>query len=390
MNVTQAYTLLNNVTKELIGDTAIVNEDLSNIVDIGSAIFDVTSVDNYMKTLIDQIGKMDWGVRSYRGKFTSVMREAWEWGSVKMRVDMPDLPDAEENKSWDLTDGTSYDQDVFKKPSVTAKFYNSKVTFEIDMSYAEIQVRESLQSPSQFMALVGMIRTSIDNSITLKTEAMVKRTINNAIAETVVDCYGNVTPDYTQAGNTRCVNLLKLYNSKFGTSLTADKAVTDPEFLRYASLIMGLYIDRLTDESTLFNIGGYTKFTPADKLHVIMLSEFKRGANVYLYGNNGEFKAAEYAALPNAETISAWQGSGTDYGFSSTSKINVKDTSGDTVEFGGILAVMFDHEALGVCNENRRTRTHVNDKAEFINEFTKVDCTYWNNLNENFIVFFVA
>ena len=51
---------------------------------------------------------------------------------------------------------------------------------------------------------------------------------------------------------------------------------------------------------------------------------------------------------------------------------------------------MFDHEALGVCNENKRTRVHVNDKAEFINEFTKVDCTYWNNMNENFVVFYVA
>lgn len=390
MKVTQAATLLNNVTKELIGDSAVVNEDLSNIVDIGKSILDVTSVDNYCKTLIDQIGKMDWGVRSYRGKFTSVMRDAWEWGSVRMRLDMTDLPEAVENKSWQLEDGTSYDQDVFHKPSVTAKFFNSKTTFEIDMSYAELQVKESLQSAQQFIAFAGMIRTSIDNSITLKTEAMVKRTINNMIAETVADAFGTESPDYTTVGNNRCVNLLKMYNTEFSKTLTAQAAIKDPEFLRYASLIMGLYLDRLTDESKLFNVGESTKFTPADKLHVIMLSEFKRGANVYLYGNNGEFKAAEYAALPNAETISAWQGSGTDYGFTSTSKIDVKDTSNHTVQFSGILAVMFDHEALGVCNENRRTRVHVNDKAEFVNEFTKVDCTYWNNLNENFVVFYAA
>lgn len=390
MIVKQMVELTNNITKELLGQTGLINEDLSNIVDVGKQILDVTSVDNYCKTLIDQIGKMDWGVRSYRGKFVSVMRDAWEWGSVRMRIDMPDLPSAVENKSWDLNDGETYDQNVFHKPVVTAKFYNSKTTFEVDMSYTELQVNESLQSPAQYIAFVGMIRTAIDNSITLKTEAMVKRTINNMIAETVADCFGTKTPDYTAVGNTRCVNLLKMYNTEFTKTLTPAAAIKDPDFLRYAALIMGLYIDRLTDESKLFNIGASSKFTPADKLHVIMLSEFKRGANVYLYGNNGEFKAAEYAALPNSETIAAWQGTGTDYGFASTSKIDVKDGSGHTVVFSGILAVMFDHEALGVCNENKRTRVHVNDKAEFINEFTKVDCTYWNNMNENFVVFYVA
>jgi hypothetical protein len=390
MQVTQAYALFNAITKEILGETAVVNEDLSNFTDIGKQILDVTEVDNYMRTLIDQIGKMDFGVRKYRGKMLSVLRESWEYASVRMKIDMPDLPEAVENKSWDLTDGTTYNQDEFHKPSVTARFFNSKVTLEVDMSYTELQVKESLQSPAQFMALVGMIRTAVDNSLTLKTEAVVKRTINNAIAETVVDCFGTSSPDYTQAGNNRCINLLKLYNTETGNSLTAAKAIKDPDFLRYAAFIMGLYKDRLTEESKLFNIGGYAKFTPADKLHVIMLSEFERGANVYLYGNKGEFKADQYANFPAADTVSAWQGTGTDYAFSSTSKINVKDASGDTVEFSGILSVMFDHEALGVANENRRDRTHVNDKAEFFSVFTKEDCTSWNDMNENFILFYVA
>ena len=149
MDVKQIALLTNNITKELLGETDLINEDLSNIVDVGKQILDVTSVDNYCKTLIDQIGKMEWGVRSYRGKFVSVMRDAWEWGSVKMRIDMPDLPEAVENKSWDLNDGDSYDQNVFHKPVVTAKFYNSQTTFEIDMSYTELQVKESLNSPAQ-------------------------------------------------------------------------------------------------------------------------------------------------------------------------------------------------------------------------------------------------
>lgn len=391
MHVFQNYQLANAVTKELLGETAVINEDLSNFVDIGKQIMDVTAVDNYVKTLIDQIGKIEFSSRKYKGKMVSVMREYWEYGSVKMKVSMGDLPDASENDTWNLVDGQTYNQDEFVQPKdILVKFFNHKTTFEIPMSYTYRQVLESLQSPEQYDAFVGMIKTNIDNSIEVKNEAFAKRTVTNFMAETIVDCFGTTTPDYTQVGNTRCVNLLKMYNTEFGTSLTAEKAIKDPDFLRYASLIMGLYIDRLREESKLFNIGATAKFTPADKLHVLLLSEFERGANVYLYGNKGEFKASEYAAFPVAETVSFWQGSGTDYSFAATSKINIKDTSGDTVEFSGVLGCMFDHEALGVSNYNRRTPTHENAKGEFVTAYNKVDAVNWNDLNENFVMFYVA
>ena len=46
-----------------------------------------------------------------------------------------DLPEATENESWNLQNGVSYDQDVFYQPKITAKFFNSKVTFEVPVSF---------------------------------------------------------------------------------------------------------------------------------------------------------------------------------------------------------------------------------------------------------------
>lgn len=117
-----------------------------------------------------------------------------------------------------------------------------------------------------------------------------------------------------------------------------------------------------------------------------MLTDFKAASGSYLQSDTFH---ENYVALPNAETIPYWQGSGKGYDFNSVSSINVKTSSGDSVECSGILAVMFDREALGVTNLDRRVTTQYNAKAEFFNNFYKFDAGYFNDLNENFVVFFV-
>lgn len=49
MDVKQVFEITNAMAKEFLGETAVVAEDLSNVVDIGSKIFETTDVDNYVK-----------------------------------------------------------------------------------------------------------------------------------------------------------------------------------------------------------------------------------------------------------------------------------------------------------------------------------------------------
>ena len=185
----------------------------------------------------------------------------------------------------------------------------------------------------------------------------------------------------------KAVNLLKLYNDKYGTSLTKAAAITDPAFIRYASYMMGLYETRLESLSTLFNIGGNDRITPTDKLHCILLSDFMAGADVFLQSTTFH---ENYVALPKADVTPYWQGSGKSFSFDDVSSINVKTASGDSVTVGGILGVMFDRDALGVANMNRRVTSSCNPKAEFFNNFYKMDAGYFNDTDENFVVFFMA
>lgn len=403
MEVKQIYQLINNVSGEVLGKTDIVQEDLTGIVDLGEEVFNQNAVDNYVKSLVNHIGKVIFVNRPYAGKVPSVLMDAWEFGSVLEKISA-DVPAAEENDTWDLVDGQTYDQDVFHKPTVTAKFFNSKVTFEVPVSITERQVKESFSNAAQLNGFISMIYAAVEKSMTIKSDALIMRTINNMIAETVLadavafgaTAAGDMTgTDLSNASTARCVNLLKLYNDKFFPStpdspnpnaLTAAKAITDPDFIRFASYVMGTYADRLQSISTLFNVGRKERFTPKDMLHVVLLSDFAKAAQTYLYSDT--FNRGD-VLLPQAETVPFWQGSGQNYEFASTGHIKVKESGGKAVEITGVLGVMFDRDALGVCNLDRRVTTNYNAKAEFFNNYYKFDAGYFNDTNENFVVFFI-
>ena len=384
MKVAQIYDIVNTITKEVLGETAVVNEDLSNIVDVGTQVFDANATDAYVRKLMNQVGKIVFVNRAYSGVVPSVLMDGWEYGSVVEKV-RGELPEATENESWELTNGTSYDPNVFYQPTVTVKFYNSKTTFEVPVSITEKQVKQSFQNAEQLNSFISMIYNEVDKSMTIKIDELVMRTIDNFIAETVHAEYAGAA--LNTKSTTKAVNLLKLYNDKFNTELTADKALTTPEFIRFASLVMGTYKNRLARISRLFNIEKKARFTPADKLHVILLNDFVMAADTYLQSDTYH---NEFVKLPEASVVPYWQASGQNYDFADISKIDVKDSNGDTVQVTGILGVMFDHEALGVCNIDRRVTTHYNPKAEFFSNWYKFDAGYFNAFDENFIVFFVA
>lgn len=390
MLVSQVYEILNTITSEMLGDSVVVEEDLSNVVDIGRAFENLENgLDNYVRKLQDHIGKVVFVNRVYGGRAPSVLRDGWEFGSILEKI-RAKLPEATENESWQLESGASYDPNIFTAPEVSVKFFNSKVTFEIPISITERQVKSSFSNATQLNAFYSMIQTAIENSMTIKLDSLIMRTINAGMGETIHADYTSGT-GYDQGSGARAINLLYKYNTEVlgedDTALTVSDALINPDFIRYASMQIGLYADRLAVMSTLFNVEGTEKFTPRDRMHIVMLSEFKRAADVYLQSDTFH---DEFTKLPDAESVTYWQGSGTDYGFDSTSKIDIVTPSGDAVELGGILCTMFDSDTLGVANLDRRVTTNYNPKAEFWNEWHKADAGYFLDMAENMLVFFIA
>lgn len=380
MKVTQIKDLVNNSLKESVGTSALLNEDLSNVVDIGKEVFsqDDNTIDNFVHKLVDRVGLTVFNNRVYQGSAPSILASSWEYGSVLEKVDAEPM-DAEENDSWNLQNGKSYDPNIFYQPKVTAKFFNSKVTFDIPLSFTQNQVKSAFNSAAELNGFMSMLMNTVTNSMTVNLDNLIMRTINNMTAQTINSKKGLTV-----------VNLLTGYNAQSGQTITSAKALSDKDFIRYANLVINTYKDRIAKISTLFNQGGKKRFTPADAQHLVLLSDFASASKVYLESDTIH---NDNVQLSNYETVPYWQGSGTDYGFTSISSIDVAIKDGSTtkeVKASGILGVLFDTNATMVSCSNQRVTTNYNPKAEFYTNFTKYDASYLNDLNENYIVFMIS
>lgn len=387
MKMTQIYDFVNEATKEALGAETVVAEDLSNIVALGDAIFNANAMDKYVKALVNRIGKVIFVNRVYGGSAPSVMMDGWEYGSVLQKVS-GNLPEARVNETWELVDGQSYDPHIFHQPKGTVvKFYNDYVTFEIDMSFTEEQLKCSFVSASDMNGFVSMLYTNVENSMTVKLDELIRRTINNFIAETIFDDFGSAA--LNSKSGAKAINLLYLYNQTVAEAeqLTTANCMSNPDFIRYAAYIIKLTHGRMRAMSQIFNVGEQPRFTPTDLSHIVLLEDFASGADIFLQSNTFH---NELSALPTAETVPYWQGSGTGFGFTDVSKVNVTSAGGHTVNTSGILGVMFDRWALGVNNVSRKVTSQWTPNAEFFTNFYKYKAGFFNDLNENFVVFFVA
>lgn len=378
MEVKQIYEILNSITGEVLGKNDLVQEDLSNIVDVGKEIINAEKVDSYVNKLVHHIGKVEFNNQKYKGKAPSVLMDKWEYGSILQRIDS-ELPEAYENSTWNLINGESYDPNIFYQPKVSSKFFDNKITFEVPISFAERQVKGSFTNATQMNGFLSMITTSVENSLTIKLDELIMRTINNYIGNIVLKGNPNTS-----------VNLLKEFNKTFNENLTADKALTNANFLRFANFLINTYIDRITRISTLFNTGKKERFTNSENANLILLTDFVHSSNVFL---QADVRHNEYTGIKNFDSVPYWQGCGTNYTFNdiSTIKVLVNDGTNKPKEVTqtGIVGVLFDKRALGVTNLDRRVTTNYNPKAEFYTNFYKVDCGYFNDFNQNFIVFYI-
>ena len=377
MKVTQIKDLVNSSLKELNGSSVLLKEDLSNVVDVGTEIFDTDNVDNFVKKLIDRVGNTVFNTRIYQGSAPSVLMSSWEFGSVLEKVDS-ELPDVEENDSWSLENGKDYSPNIFYQPKVSAKFFNSKVTFDIPISFTRMQVKSAFNSASELNGFLSMLMNGVQNAMTVHLDGLIMKTINNMTATVLNGKKG-----------LQVVNLLDGYNANSTTKLTAQNALQNADFIKYANLVINTYRDRISKLSTLFNQGGKSKFTPLANQHLVVLSDLASASKVYL---ESETLHDDNVKITNYDTVPYWQGSGTTYSFDDVSSIDVAIKDGKStkeIKASGILGVLFDTNAVGVTCQNQRVTTNYNPRAEFYTNFTKFDAGYYNDLNENFIVFTV-
>lgn len=380
MKINQVGEILNDVFGEILGQENLFTEDLSNIVDNGRKL-DANSVfgddfEKYTGALIDKVGKTIFVDRPYKAHGPNIWKDSWEYGSIleKVRCDIGDFQ--EKNPEWDLSPETEFDIFSFTAPGVEAKYFNSKTTFQVKISLTRKQVKSAFNSAAEMNKFIAMIENRIMLKMELAKETLTARTIANLIAEKF-------------KGEQNIVNLLELYIDATGDSTTtAETALTNKEFLRFAAKTILMYKEFLAKPSVLYNEDKYTTFTPADRLQAVFLADLSKALETTLYSDTFN---DEFVKLAGYSNVAYWQGSGLTNSFADRSKIDVLPVSnggtGDAQMHSGIVAVLFDEYACMACNEDPDVRSIFNPEGNFYNYWYSFDCSYFNDLGENVVVF---
>lgn len=375
--VKQIYSIVNDVAKMTYGESAVAVVDTASFISLGDKVLNsATDTELFTNKLVDRIGKTVFSVRRYEGMSGGVVRHPFEFGCILQKIYV-DLPEAKQNNAWEIGKGDytpSYAPVI--KPSVKQKLFDKISTWEIDVTIPDFMLRTAFTNETAmatfidaiFVALDNMMIVALDNNADLTRASFIARKLH---------------------GGKPCgaINLLKEYNTLTTAGLTVEGALRNTEFLKWASMQINLWVNRMVKMSSLFNEEGYRRHTPKENLVVNVLQDFASATNTFLQSDTFH---NELTKLPNYETVPYWIGSGTSYDFNSTSLVNVKLSDTVTVNQTGVIAVAYDFEALGVTMKERRTTTERNNKDEYTNYYNKANIGYFNDMSENGIVFYLA
>ena len=376
--VNQIFNIVNDVAKQTFGEKAISVVDTSTLVALGDAVLKSDeNTENFTNTLVDRIGRTVFSTRAYTtDNAEGMVREPFEYGCILQKIYV-DLPDAKENNSWEIGKGnyTPTFAPVIK-PTLKQKLFNKQTTWEIDVTIPDFMLRTAFTSATEMAVLIDAIFTSMENMMQIALENNKNLTRANFIASKL-------------HSNKPCgaINLLHLYNTLTSQTLTVDACMRDLGFLKWSTQQINLWAKRLSKMSTLFNDEGYKRFTPQSDLIVNVLQDYDSAINSYLQSDTYHNEMTKIASTYS--TVPYWQGSGLNYTFEDTSKIDVKIDETTTITESGIIAVLYDRDAMGVTITERRGTTQRNNKDEYTDYFNKATYGYFNDLSENGIVFYV-
>lgn len=377
VKTTDVASLVNSATASILGESAVLTEDLANVIDVGTALANANAYKTFVDNLLMRIGKTVFVSRVYTGGAPKIYRDSFEYGQITQKL-RAKLDEAKINQSWALVSGTTYSDNEFVESQISCKIFKQDDAFEIRKSITKDQIKAAFTSASELGNFISMLETMVQNSIQVKMDSLTMMTINNFTAE--------VMNNETAKPNTS-INLLKAYNALKGTTLTAEQCIYDRGFLQYATGVIKKYQKKIQKYSTLFNQTATQTFTPKEKQHLVLLEEFSENCDTYLAADTWH---DEFVKLPYSDTVSAWQGTGTDNSFNSCSSINVSTASGSKVAKTGIIGVLFDHDALGITKDDPTIEVNYIHSGQFYNYWYKEHVMYFNDLDENFIVFYVA
>ena len=367
-NVKQIYDIVNSVISQSTGASDLAVVDETDLIALGNSVLSSSTFTNdFINTLVDRIGKTIFSYRKYQNKFGGLLRDDFAMGAVLQKIKV-EMPSAEQDESFGLTDGQSVDMQKVSKPSAKQKLFYAQTPYQFHITITRERLKDAFTSEGAMGSFISAIFGEVQNAIELALEDMGRNCVNNFIGEVV--------------GSTREIKLLTEYNAlsePVGT-LTASEAIRDEGFLKYASMRIKECSKLMTDMSKLYNDGSVMRHTPKNLQRMYVLAKFSLNLE-----NNVLSDAfhKEFLELGDYQEVNYWQSAKSPF------KIHVKRASDKTAKnVDNIIGVLFDYEALGIYKTDNWTSTApFNSAGGYTNTYWHQMNMYFNDLSENGMIF---
>lgn len=369
MAVKQIYDIVNSVNKQTMGLTDLTVVDEQGLISLGQTVLTTNGLaDTWLNSLAQRIGRTIISFREYKSKYSDMVLDSMQWGNIVQKIKVS-MPEATEDESYNLVDGQSIDMYKVANPKVKQTFFTSETPYQFYVTVKRNQLEEAFTSEGAMNGFIGAIYGEVQNAIELSLESLARNCINNFIGE--------------KFKSQKTINLLAMYNDETGKTLTVNTCLHDKEFLAYCVSRINLYSKYMENMSTEYNDGTQTRHTPKSLQHLRVLEDFESRLETVV-----QYQAFRdnYVKLNNYHTTSFWQS------IKKPDEINVNLASdGKPAHYTGIVAVLYDRDALGLYKKDSwNSTTPFNSAGGYYNTYYHHKELYFNDLSENFVVFVIA
>lgn len=372
-NVNQIYQIVNDASRVSLGGEAITVLNTGSLVSLGDVVLSsATNKEKFYNALVDRIGRTVVAIREYTPRKRAVMRDEMQWGIVYQKISFKDI-EAVENPTWEKTQANPFDVDI--KTEAIQKLYSVMSTWSYEDQIPDTQLFTAFTNASTMGAFISGIYTNIYNAMARADENIANMAVNTYMSKVALSKRPSQFRD-----------LLDEYNTLNTTELTRSEALSNTEFLKFASREINTVVSNMKGMSKIYNSEGISRFTPDDKMVVEVLGQFASATASYLQADTYH---KELVKLPNYEEIAYWQGPGENFGFDDVSSINIKGDDYE-VKADGIIAFVHDYDAVASILYRRRSSGIYNPRSERYNVFEKADIGYAVDMSENGVVFTIG
>lgn len=369
MAVKQIYDIVNSVNKQTMGLADLTVVDEQGLISLGQTILTTSGLaDTWLNSLAQRIGRTIISFREYKSKYSDMVLDSMQWGNIVQKIKVS-MPEATEDESYSLVNGESVDMYKVANPTVKQTFFTSETPYQFYVTVKRNQLEEAFTSEGAMNGFIGAIYGEVQNAIELSLESLARNCINNFIGE--------------KFKSQKTINLLAMYNTETGKTLTVNTCLHDKEFLAYCVSRINLYSKYMENMSSEYNDGSQTRHTPKSLQHLRVLEDFESRLETVV-----QYQAFRdnYVKLNNYHTTSFWQS------IKKPDEINVKHASdGKPAHYTGIVAVLYDRDALGLYKKDSwNSTTPFNSAGGYYNTYYHHKELYFNDLSENFVVFVIA